>query len=89
VSFPGGCAIGSRPVDLHLRGLEAMGAEMDVDGGYINARVEGRLRGAHIVMETVTVGGTENLMMAAACRGPHRAGERRAGAGGRRPRRTA
>jgi UDP-N-acetylglucosamine 1-carboxyvinyltransferase len=65
VSFPGGCAIGSRPVDLHLRGLEAMGAEIDVDGGYINARVEGRLRGAHVVMETVTVGGTENLMMAA------------------------
>ena len=65
VSFPGGCAIGSRPVDLHLRGLEAMGAEINVDGGYINARVEGRLRGAHLVMETVTVGGTENLMMAA------------------------
>ncbi|MFK8042183.1 UDP-N-acetylglucosamine 1-carboxyvinyltransferase [Congregibacter sp.] len=65
VSFPGGCAIGSRPVDLHLRGLEAMGAIIDVEGGYINASVEGRLRGAHIVMETVTVGGTENLMMAA------------------------
>jgi UDP-N-acetylglucosamine 1-carboxyvinyltransferase len=65
VSFPGGCAIGSRPVDLHLRGLEAMGAEVSVDGGYINARVDGRLRGAHIVMETVTVGGTENLLMAA------------------------
>ena len=66
VSFPGGCAIGSRPVDLHLRGLEAMGAEITVDGGYINARVNGRLRGAQIVMETVTVGGTENLLMAAA-----------------------
>ena len=66
VSFPGGCAIGSRPVDLHLRGLEAMGAQIAVEGGYINARVDGRLRGAHIVMETVTVGGTENLMMAAA-----------------------
>ncbi|WP_439105715.1 UDP-N-acetylglucosamine 1-carboxyvinyltransferase [Congregibacter sp.] len=65
VSFPGGCAIGSRPVDLHLRGLEAMGATIQVEGGYINASVEGRLRGAHIVMETVTVGGTENLMMAA------------------------
>jgi UDP-N-acetylglucosamine 1-carboxyvinyltransferase len=66
VSFPGGCAIGSRPVDLHLRGLEAMGATVTVDGGYINASVDGRLRGAHIVMETVTVGGTENLLMAAA-----------------------
>lgn len=65
VSFPGGCAIGSRPVDIHLRGLEAMGAEVEVDGGYIRARVNGRLKGAHILMETVTVGGTENLMMAA------------------------
>ncbi len=65
VSFPGGCAIGSRPVDLHLRGLEAMGAEIIVDEGYINARVRGRLRGAHIFHDTVTVGGTENLLMAA------------------------
>ena len=65
VSFPGGCAIGSRPVDLHLRGLEAMGATINVEGGYINAEIDGRLRGAHIFMETVTVGGTENLMMAA------------------------
>jgi|TARA_R100000687_G_scaffold64327_3_gene52324 UDP-N-acetylglucosamine 1-carboxyvinyltransferase len=65
VSFPGGCAIGSRPVDLHLKGLEAMGAQITVDGGYINAEVDGRLRGARIVMETVTVGGTENIMMAA------------------------
>jgi len=65
VSFPGGCAIGSRPVDLHLRGLEAMGAEIVVDEGYINARVKGRLRGAHIFHDTVTVGGTENLLMAA------------------------
>ncbi|PLW82916.1 UDP-N-acetylglucosamine 1-carboxyvinyltransferase [Kineobactrum sediminis] len=65
VSFPGGCAIGSRPVDLHLKGLEAMGATITVDGGYINAEVQGRLRGARILMETVTVGGTENLMMAA------------------------
>ncbi|MEO0435829.1 MAG: UDP-N-acetylglucosamine 1-carboxyvinyltransferase [Pseudomonadota bacterium] len=66
VSFPGGCAIGSRPVDLHLRGLEAMGADVQVENGYINASVAGRLQGTHIVMETVTVGGTENLMMAAA-----------------------
>ncbi len=65
ISFPGGCAIGSRPVDLHLRGLEAMGATITIDEGYINAEIEGRLRGAHIVMEVVTVGGTENLLMAA------------------------
>jgi len=65
VSFPGGCAIGSRPVDIHLRGLEAMGAEIDVDGGYIRAKVGKRLKGAHIFMDTVTVGGTENLLMAA------------------------
>lgn len=66
VSFPGGCAIGSRPVDLHLRGLEAMGAEIEIDEGYINARSNGRLKGAHIFMDMVTVGGTENIMMAAA-----------------------
>jgi len=66
VSFPGGCAIGSRPVDIHLRGLEAMGAEIEVDEGYIRARSNGRLKGAHIFMDTVTVGGTENLLMAAA-----------------------
>lgn len=65
VSFPGGCAIGSRPVDIHLRGLEAMGAEIEVDGGYIRARAPGGLKGAHIFMDTVTVGGTENLLMAA------------------------
>lgn len=65
VSFPGGCAIGSRPVDIHLRGLEAMGAIIDVEDGYINARCDGRLKGARFFMETVTVGGTENLMMAA------------------------
>ncbi len=65
VSFPGGCAIGSRPVDIHLRGLEAMGAQIDVDGGYIRARAPGGLKGAHIFMDTVTVGGTENLLMAA------------------------
>jgi UDP-N-acetylglucosamine 1-carboxyvinyltransferase len=65
VSLPGGCAIGSRPVDLHLRGLEAMGAEISVEGGYIRARVEGRLKGATIFFDTVTVTGTENLLMAA------------------------
>lgn len=65
VSFPGGCAIGTRPVDLHLRGLEALGATILVDEGYIRARVDGRLHGANILMDTVTVGGTENIMMAA------------------------
>jgi len=65
VSFPGGCAIGSRPVDIHLRGLEAMGADVVIDNGYIRARAKGRLKGAHIFMDMVTVGGTENLMMAA------------------------
>ncbi|MBK8306502.1 MAG: UDP-N-acetylglucosamine 1-carboxyvinyltransferase [Gammaproteobacteria bacterium] len=65
VSFPGGCAIGSRPIDLHLHGLQAMGAQIEIDGGYINARVTGRLRGAHILFDKVTVGGTENLLMAA------------------------
>jgi UDP-N-acetylglucosamine 1-carboxyvinyltransferase len=66
VSFPGGCAIGSRPVDLHLRGLEAMGAQIEIDEGYIRARSNGRLKGANILMEMVSVGATENLMMAAA-----------------------
>ena len=65
VSLPGGCAIGSRPVDLHLRGLEAMGAEIHVDGGYVQARCAGRLKGATIFFDTVTVTGTENLLMAA------------------------
>lgn len=66
VSLPGGCAIGSRPVDLHLRGLEAMGADIVVEDGYIKASVAGRLKGASIFFDTVTVTGTENLMMAAA-----------------------
>lgn len=65
VSFPGGCAIGSRPVDIHLRGLEAMGAKIEIDGGYIRATSDGRLKGTHFLMDTVTVGGTENLLMAA------------------------
>lgn len=66
VSLPGGCAIGSRPVDLHLRGLEAMGADIEVVNGYIHATVNKRLHGARLVLDTVTVTGTENLMMAAA-----------------------
>ncbi len=64
VSLPGGCAIGSRPVNIHLTGLEAMGAEIIVADGYIKAKAK-RLKGATIVMETVTVTGTENLLMAA------------------------
>ncbi|RLK46882.1 UDP-N-acetylglucosamine 1-carboxyvinyltransferase [Alkalispirillum mobile] len=65
VSLPGGCAIGSRPVNLHVEGLRAMGADLTVEDGYIKARCE-RLKGARIVLELVTVTGTENLMMAAA-----------------------
>ncbi|ODN66450.1 UDP-N-acetylglucosamine 1-carboxyvinyltransferase [Methylophaga muralis] len=65
VSLPGGCAIGSRPVDLHLRGLEQMGAEIKVENGYIRATSGEGLKGAHIFMDQVTVTGTENLMMAA------------------------
>jgi UDP-N-acetylglucosamine 1-carboxyvinyltransferase len=64
VSLPGGCAIGSRPVNIHLDGLRAMGADIVVEKGYIVARAD-RLKGAHIFMDTVTVTGTENLMMAA------------------------
>ncbi|MCG7868741.1 MAG: UDP-N-acetylglucosamine 1-carboxyvinyltransferase [Candidatus Thiodiazotropha taylori] len=64
VSLPGGCAIGSRPVNLHIEGLRAMGADIDVENGYIRSRCK-RLHGARIVMDMVTVTGTENLMMAA------------------------
>ena len=60
---PGGCAIGSRPVDLHLKGIEALGAEVEADEGYIKARSSGRLKGAHIKMDMVSVGATENLMI--------------------------
>ena len=65
VSLPGGCAIGSRPVDLHLRGLEEMGAKIKVENGYIRATSGSGLKGAHLMMDQVTVTGTENLMMAA------------------------
>ncbi|OUR60486.1 UDP-N-acetylglucosamine 1-carboxyvinyltransferase [Bermanella sp. 47_1433_sub80_T6] len=65
VSLPGGCAIGSRPVDIHLSGLEAMGATIEVTDGYVKATVDGRLKGAKFFMDTVTVTGTENLLMAA------------------------
>jgi UDP-N-acetylglucosamine 1-carboxyvinyltransferase len=64
VSLPGGCAIGARPVNIHVAGLQAMGADIHIENGMIRARA-GRLRGAHLVLDTVTVTGTENLMMAA------------------------
>src|SRR5258705_5482489 len=64
VSLPGGCAIGARPVDLHVKGLEALGAEISVEQGYISAKAK-RLKAARIPMDLVTVTGTENLMMAA------------------------
>jgi UDP-N-acetylglucosamine 1-carboxyvinyltransferase len=66
VSLPGGCAIGSRPVDLHIKGLQALGAEISVDHGFIKARSNGRLKGARHVFELVSVGATENVLMAAA-----------------------
>ncbi|WP_413207502.1 UDP-N-acetylglucosamine 1-carboxyvinyltransferase [Rhodospirillum sp. A1_3_36] len=65
VSLPGGCAIGTRPVDLHLKALEALGAIIELKEGYIDARVEGRLKGAQVNFPKVTVGGTENALMAA------------------------
>jgi UDP-N-acetylglucosamine 1-carboxyvinyltransferase len=64
VSLPGGCAIGARPVNIHVAGLQAMGADIHIENGYIKARAD-RLKGAHLVLDTVTVTGTENLMMAA------------------------
>ncbi len=65
VSLPGGCAIGTRPVDLHLKGLEAMGAKIELDGGYVNAEAPQGLKGTTIVFPFVSVGATENLLMAA------------------------
>jgi UDP-N-acetylglucosamine 1-carboxyvinyltransferase len=65
VSLPGGCAIGTRPVDLHLKALKAMGAEISVKNGFIKAHCNGRLQGKKIMFDTVTVGGTENILMAA------------------------
>jgi UDP-N-acetylglucosamine 1-carboxyvinyltransferase len=86
VSLPGGCAIGARPVNLHVEGLQAMGADISIENGYIRARA-GRLKGARLVLDTVTVTGTENLMMAATCSPrARRARERRARARGRGPR---
>ncbi len=65
VSLPGGCAIGARPVDLHITGLEQLGAEITLDEGYVKARADGRLKGAHIVMDKVSVGATITIMTAA------------------------
>ncbi len=65
VSLPGGCAIGPRPVDQHLRGLEALGAKIEMSDGYVKASVDGRLKGTHILFDFSTVGGTEHIMMAA------------------------
>lgn len=65
VSLPGGCAIGSRPVDQHLKALEALGAEIQVEAGYVHAKVDGRLKGGEVVFDMVTVGGTENILLAA------------------------
>ncbi|ENW09000.1 UDP-N-acetylglucosamine 1-carboxyvinyltransferase [Acinetobacter beijerinckii] len=66
VSLPGGCAIGSRPVDQHLKALEALGAQIEVENGYVHASVDGRLKGGEVIFDMVTVGGTENILMAAA-----------------------
>ncbi|MCQ1057165.1 UDP-N-acetylglucosamine 1-carboxyvinyltransferase [Photobacterium sp. DNB23_23_1] len=65
VSLPGGCAIGARPVDLHIHGLEQLGAEITLEEGYVKASVDGRLKGAHIVMDKVSVGATVTIMSAA------------------------
>ncbi len=66
VSLPGGCAIGTRPVNLHIEGMEKMGAEISVESGFVNAQMNGRLKGCRICMDVVSVGATENLLMAAA-----------------------
>ncbi len=65
VSLPGGCAIGQRPIDLHLKALEAMGAKIDIRGGYVRAEAPNGLQGAKIIFDKITVGGTENIVMAA------------------------
>lgn len=65
VSLPGGCAIGSRPVDQHLKALQVMGAEVQVENGYVHAKMDGRLKGGRVLFDMVTVGGTENILIAA------------------------
>ena len=66
VSLPGGCAIGQRPIDLHLKALESMGAQIEIKGGYVRAEAKDGLKGAKIIFDKITVGGTENIVMAAA-----------------------
>ena len=65
VSLPGGCAIGTRPVDLHIEGLKMMGANITIEDGYVKAKVIGKLRGTEIKLKKISVGATENIMMAA------------------------
>ncbi len=65
VALPGGCAIGSRPIDLHLKGFEAMGAKVNVGNGFVEVSVDGRLKGERIYLDVPSVGATENIMMAA------------------------
>jgi UDP-N-acetylglucosamine 1-carboxyvinyltransferase len=65
VSLPGGCAIGSRPVDQHLKALQVMGADVQVENGYVHAKMDGRLKGGRVLFDMVTVGGTENILIAA------------------------
>src|SRR5690625_1005082 len=65
VALPGGCAIGSRPIDLHLKGFEAMGAKINMGNGYVEAKVDGRLKGGTVYLDVASVGATENIMMAA------------------------
>ena len=65
VSLPGGCAIGSRPVDQHLKALQVMGADVQVENGYVHAKMDGRLNGGRVLFDMVTVGGTENILIAA------------------------
>ncbi|MDO6575526.1 UDP-N-acetylglucosamine 1-carboxyvinyltransferase, partial [Staphylococcus pasteuri_A] len=65
IALPGGCAIGSRPIDQHLKGFEAMGAEVTIGNGFIEAGIKGRLQGAKIYLDFPSVGATENIMMAA------------------------
>ncbi len=82
VSLPGGCAIGARPVDLHITGLEQLGAEIKLEEGYVKASVNGRLKGAHIVMDKVSVGATVTIMSAATlAEGHHHHRKRRARTG--------
>jgi hypothetical protein len=81
VSLPGGCAIGARPVDLHIFGLEKLGAEIKLEEGYVKASVNGRLKGAHIVMDKVSVGATSPLCLRRRWQKDHHHRKRRARTG--------